>query len=91
MNHFFGEVTGERIIWSWRPNIWLPESMVRSTKIWRHWIAYVHAIIYVGFCVNPWYWKYTQTQARRQAPIERKKKNMDKSEGGGFSKSEAIP
>ena len=76
---------GKEIFRPWRSNIWLPDDMVRSTKIWRHQYLYVHIIVFVGFYINPWYWKYTRTQARRQVPRPRgRRKNVAESEGGPF-------
>ena len=60
------ELCGKEIYGPWWPNISLTENMVRFTYIWRHKKSYIHVIIYVGFYVDPCYWKYTQTHARRQ-------------------------
>ena len=67
----FGEIMGERIIWDLITNIFLPDSMVRRTKIWHYQNVYVHVIIYVSFYINPWYLNYNWTQARWQAPRPR--------------------
>ena len=67
---------------SW-PNIYLPENMVRCTYIWRHQKSYIHLIIYVGFYAEPWYWKLNWTQARRQAPLTRGRRQMWLSMKGG--------
>ena len=64
--YFWVKLWGGGLFGPWGPNIWLPHSMVRGTKIWRHQKAYVHVIIYVGFYINPWHRKYTRTQARGQ-------------------------
>ena len=35
---------GKEVFEPWRPNLWLPENMVRNTKIWQHENAYLHVI-----------------------------------------------
>ena len=63
----------------------LPDSMVRSKKLWHHQNEYVHVIIYVCFYIYPWYWKFAWTHERCQEPRPRGIiKYMAKSEGGGF-------
>ena len=89
----FGELMRER------NNISLPYNMVRCTYIWRHYKTYVHGIICVGFYVDPWYWKYIRSHARRQAPRPRGGRKIWSSLKGPhfwlwsliFSKSEASP
>ena len=41
--------------------------------------------MWLGFYVYNWYWKCTQTQARRQVPqLSKRRQNMDTYEGGPF-------
>ena len=76
------KLCGKEIFTPWGPNISLPDGMGRYTYIVCHQKAYRHVIIYICFYVDTWYWKYTRTQARRQAPRPRgRRKNMARSEG----------
>ena len=67
-NDFLVKLCRKEIFGAWGPNISFPEGMGRCTYIWCHQKSYIHIIRYVGFYVYWWYWKYTQTYARQQAP-----------------------
>ena len=84
-NAFFGKVMGGIIIWdlsNQHMSTWLYGQKYKNMMLSN---GYVHVIIYVGFYVNTWYWKYTRTQAGCQAPrLSRRRRNMSKSEGDPF-------
>ena len=65
----FGDGMWERDIFDpLGPNISLPDRIGRCTHIQCHQKSYIHIIIYIGFYLDPWYWKYNQTHSRRQVP-----------------------
>ena len=78
--HFF-EVSGESNVYFWGPDIWLAEAMVKITKWRQHKNGYAHFIIYTGLYIYPWYWKFTQLQARQQSPRPRVRGKNYESEG----------
>ena len=67
----FGLIARERIFGTWgtnmNTNIWLPDSMVGSTKLWHHQNMFIQFIMYI-FIYRSMLLKYIQTQVRCQAP-----------------------